>query len=374
MSEDPDLPQPDRLEGAPHPRDTPKLFGQHEPEAEMLEALGWNRLHHAWLLSGPPGVGKATFAWRAAKYLLATAPVDPDDMFGGPPEPETLDTDPDQSVLHRISAGSEARLLVLRRPWDTKGKRLKQDITVDEARKLRSFFGLSSPDGGRRVVIVDAADDMNVNASNALLKLLEEPPANAVFLLVNHQPARLLATIRSRCRVSRFKSLNTADLQAALTQATGDAAMPPELTALAEGSVGRAIQLQQAQGPALYTQIVGIIASLPRLDRGLVLRLAGGLTGREAPARLDLILALVDQALTRLARRGATGEPLQPAAPNEETAFSTLCPDPGYARHWAQAASGLTARVRRGAAVNVDPQTQLLDLFHRLAETAPSGR
>jgi len=189
----------DRAPGAPHPRETAVLIGQEAAEREFLEARGAGRLHHAWLISGPRGVGKATLAWRIARFLLTT-PVTADGRPDASAPPASLDSDWNAPVARRVLALSEPRLFLLRRPWDAKAERLRQEITVDEVRKLRSFFGLSVADGGRRVVIVDAADEMNVNAANALLKLLEEPPANTVILLVSHQPSRLLPTIRSRCR------------------------------------------------------------------------------------------------------------------------------------------------------------------------------
>jgi DNA polymerase-3 subunit delta' len=216
MSDDA-LPEADRLDGAPHPRETVGLFGQTAAEAVFLNALNSGRLPHAWLLTGPKGVGKATFAWRAARYLIATPPETGDALFAPPPA-GTLDIDPEHPVARRIRALSEPDLMLLRRVWDTERKRLKAQLTVDEVRGLKGFFGLSA-DGARRVVIVDCADEMNPSAANALLKELEEPPKNTVMFLVSHQPSGLLPTIRSRCRTLRFAPLSPDDLVAALDQA-----------------------------------------------------------------------------------------------------------------------------------------------------------
>jgi DNA polymerase III subunit delta' len=163
-------------------------------------------MHHAWLISGPKGVGKATLAWKIARFLLAEAPADAG-LFGAPPPPATLDLPHDHPIVRRTTALSESRLCLVRRGWDEKAKRLKSEITVDEARRLKSFLSLSAADGGRRVILVDAVDEMNTNAANALLKILEEPPARTTLLLVSHQPARLLPTIRSRCRDLRCATL-----------------------------------------------------------------------------------------------------------------------------------------------------------------------
>ncbi|MEO1789626.1 MAG: DNA polymerase III subunit delta', partial [Pseudomonadota bacterium] len=174
MSDAP-VPEADRLGDAPHPRDTPALFGQDAAQGAFLAAYAQDRLHHAWLITGPRGVGKATLAWRIARFLLAEAPVEAG-MFCAPPPPTTLDIDAEHPVARRVAAGSEGRLFLVRRSWDAKTKRLKSTIGVDEVRGLKSFFAMSAADGGRRVVIVDAADEMTVNAANALLKVLEEPP------------------------------------------------------------------------------------------------------------------------------------------------------------------------------------------------------
>jgi DNA polymerase-3 subunit delta' len=182
--------RPDRLDGAPHPRETARLIGQDVAETAFLDAFRQGRLHHGWLLTGPKGVGKATLAWRIARFLLAT-PED-DGMFA-PPPPDSLDIPPDHPVARRLRALAEPRLYLLRRGPNDKETALSQFITVDEVRKMKSFFALSAADGGRRVAIVDAADEMNSAAANALLKLLEEPPAGATFLLVSAPPAWPLA-------------------------------------------------------------------------------------------------------------------------------------------------------------------------------------
>ena len=291
MSTDENLPEPDRLEGAPHPRETTTLIGQARAEEAFLTAFNEDRLHHAWLISGPKGVGKATLAWRIARFLLAT-PKDDGGMFAAP-APTSLDIPDTHPVLPRIAALSEPALFLLRRPWDEKTKKLMTVISVDEVRKLRGFFSMSNPDGGRRVVIVDAADEMNVSAANALLKVLEEPPADCVLLLIAHQPSRLLPTIRSRCRELRCTSLGAGDMAQALEAAglnvAEDAAAIAELSG---GSVGEAVRLMTMDGLALYKEVIGVIDSLPRLDRTAALALSNKAQARGGDGRLDLILRL----------------------------------------------------------------------------------
>ncbi len=365
-------PEPDRIEGAPHPRETRRLFGQSAAEADYLATEAAGRTHHGWLLTGPRGIGKATLAWRIARHLLA-GPAEPAGGFFEPAAP-SLDIDPDHPVARRMRALSEPRLYLLRRAWDEKLKRLKTVLTVDEVRDLKPKLMLKATDGGRRAVIVDDADEMNPHAANALLKLLEEPPAGVTFLLVSHQPAQLLPTIRSRCRVLPLARLAPEDLGAALAQAgLAQAAEPARLKALsvlADGSVGAAFRLEQLDGLGLYARLLGLLAAMPRLDRPAMLALAETAGQRGGEDRFALILTLADLMLSRLARMGA-GAGLGPeAAPGEAAAFARLAPDATAARGWAELAQTLGERARRGRAVNLDPAALVIDMVLKIHETA----
>ncbi|EEE38724.1 DNA polymerase III subunit delta [Rhodobacteraceae bacterium KLH11] len=370
-----DTPSPDQAPGALHPRETVRLFGQGAAEQAFLNAYTSDRLHHGWLLSGPRGVGKATLAWRIARFLLATPAVEEDGLFGAPPPPDTLEIDPDHPVAHRILAGAEPGLAAITRSVNDQG-RLRNEIVVDDIRKLGRFFGLSSADGGRRVVIVDAADEMNVSAANALLKMLEEPPAHTTLLLISHQPSRLLPTIRSRCRTLRLSPLGAEDMQAALAQTGADlTGQPGHLAALAAGSVGDAVRLINLGGLELYAELIGILGTLPRLDRQRALKLAETAAQRGAAERFDLLLSLIDIALARLALTGATGAAPQPeAAPNEAETLARLSGSPHQARQWAEAAALITSRARHGQAVNLDPASLVLDTVFKIQETAGHSR
>ncbi len=364
------IPDPDRVEGAPHPRETYQLIGQGPAEAAFLNAFTEGRLHHGWLLTGPRGVGKATLAWKIARFLLAT-PEDDDGMFAAP-QPTSLDIPPDHPVSRRTLALSEPRLFLLRRPWDDKATppRHRQEITVDEVRRMKSFFNFAAADGGRRVAIVDCADELNTNAANALLKLLEEPPTGVTLLLISHQPARLLPTIRSRCRELRLGTLGADDMARALRNAGDEADAPAALAELSAGSVGEAIRLSNLDGLALYTQLIVLLTTLPRLDRLRALALAEAGAGRGAEASFDLILRLIDLFLSRLARAGTTGHTPPEAAKGEAALIARLASDAATARHWADLAQTLTARARRGKAVNLDPAALLMDMVLKIDETA----
>ncbi len=368
MTEAAEIPEADRVEGAPHPRETSALFGHDAAEAAVLAARAGGRMPHAWLIAGPRGIGKATLAWRIARFLL-TAPEAGGDagLFGTAPQPRTLDTDPAHPVGRRIAAMSEPRLHLVRRGWDDERKAFRTQIGIDEVRALRSFFQLSAADGGTRVAILDAADEMTAAAANGLLKLLEEPPPQAVLLIVCHRPAALLPTIRSRCRMLRLRPLGAKDLAAALAATGTDAAATATLAELAAGSVGEAVRLQAEDGPALYAALVGLWRE--RLDRPAAIRLAEGSAGRGREGRLDTLVRLIEVFLARLALTGAGAAPAE-AVPGEAAVAARLAPDLRAGQVWAELAAGLAARSRRARAVNLDPPALILDMLVAIDRTA----
>ncbi|MEL7116143.1 MAG: DNA polymerase III subunit delta' [Pseudomonadota bacterium] len=362
-----DVLEADRAPGAPHPREARAVLGQDAAQATFLDAFQSDRLHHAWLITGPRGVGKATLAWQIARFLLAT-PKDDGGLFGAPEPPTSLGIDPEHPVSRRMLAMSEPRLFVLRRPWDEKTERLRTEITVEEARKLKSFFALSAADGGRRVVIIDAADEMNVSAANAILKILEEPPEDTVMLLISHQPSRLLPTILSRCRRLRCQTLAPDHIAEILRRADVDPGDNPQaLTELAGGSAGAALRLLTLDGLVLYRQIVQLFRE--GLDRPAALKLADSMVGRAKAEAYDLALELFDLFLARLARFGLHGAAPE-AVPGETALFERLCPTPAHSRHWADLHQSLSARARHAQAVNLDPAAVILDITFKIHDTA----
>ena len=272
--EDP-VEEPDRLEGFSSPREVDRLFGHEAARAEFGEALTSGRLHHAWLLVGPEGVGKATLAYHLAREVLAHGGE------GGAHAPITAD----HPVFRKVAALAHPNLLLIRRSWNDKTKRYSQWIGVDEVRRLRSFLGHSAGETGWRVVIVDRADDLNQNAANALLKALEEPPLRTLFLLVATAEGRIPVTIRSRCRTLRVTTLGVEDLQRAVQAALErddhevDAKTLSTALALSQGSVRRALELATGEGIALYRDIVTAFAKLPELDGQAAHKLAERLGG-----------------------------------------------------------------------------------------------
>lgn len=232
MKTDKPPPETDKEPESPHPRETFSFVGHDVEERALLDALRGDRMHHAWLLVGAKGVGKATLAYRFARLALGAT------RNGGRP----LDVDPEDPIARRVAAQSHPDLFVLRRGINDRGKP-RREITVDDARELGGFFSLAPSEGGMRVAIIDAVDDLNRNAANAILKTLEEPPTRSVLLLVCHAPGAILPTIRSRCRRLALRPVED-DL---VRNALGGGNDNDALVSLAKGRPGRAIALK-AQG------------------------------------------------------------------------------------------------------------------------------
>src|SRR5436190_6493819 len=247
-----------------HPRETSILAGHREAEAALLNAYRSGRIPHAWLIGGPQGIGKATLAYRMARFVLAHR----NPLMPSVQRAETLAVDPSDPVARQIAAEAHGGLLVLERGLNDRGV-LRTVITVDETRETISFFGSTAAVEGWRVCIVDTVDELNPNAANALLKILEEPPQQSLFLLLSHAPARVLATIQSRCRKLALRSLDPGDVLRAAATATGADPGDPALAEAAEaseGSVARALLLMGGDGLKLQQRTAALLATLPRVD------------------------------------------------------------------------------------------------------------
>lgn len=244
------------MTGLPEPRANPHLIGHAEPEAHVIEALRSGRMHHAWLITGPTGIGKATLAFRFARRLLAGLPHD-----------GSLHLQPDHPTFRRVMAGSHADLLTVERTFDEKRKKLRGEIRVDEVREIAEFLRRTPAEGGWRVVVLDGAEDLNRNAANALLKVLEEPPSRAVLLLVCAAAGRLLPTIRSRTRRLRMDPLDLVAMNDVLARALPERSLAERarLAELSEGSPGRAIDLASGDGLDVAALVQDVLAKLPNL-------------------------------------------------------------------------------------------------------------
>lgn len=305
-----------------HPRDSLVLEGMEAPAAALMAAAERGRLHHAWLLTGPEGVGKASFAYRAARWLLGARL----DTSYGP-----LGVSPDDPVFHLVAAESHPDLLVLERTPD------KKAIPVDEARRLPEFFSKAPAVAPYRVAIIDAADDLNVNSANAVLKTLEEPPPRGVLFLVSHAPGSLLSTIRSRCRRLAFAPWPEEKVvEFALSRLAIDHGDARRLAHMAGGAPGRALELYAAGALEIDAAAEALLARLPKADEAGLVALSDRFRGGEGAGRFQLLLE-------RLAAR----------VHEASVAAALAAPDPALDA-WASAWRRLQALPREAEALNLD--------------------
>ncbi len=302
------------IDGDHPPRLTRALVGHAAQQQTFLSAMNGKRMPHAWLLTGPKGVGKASFAYLAARAALSSGVT------------QALSPAQETAESHLIEEASHPDLFILQRRYNEKTGKFRGDIPVDDARALKQSFGLSAGRGGWRVAVIDSIDDMNKNGVNALLKLIEEPPEKCLFLIVCHQPGRVLDTIRSRCRTLAFNALSEPELQQIVHHRL-NSVDPNEAAAasfLADGSAGYALSLAALGGFELYREMVGVLETAPRTNIEKLHDLASRFGARAEPAQFDLFCYLFSGWLHRLARCAATGEVFQPVFEGEAELVNRL--------------------------------------------------
>ncbi|SFK28495.1 DNA polymerase III subunit delta' [Methylocapsa palsarum] len=262
-----ELPESDRFDAAPHPRQTLQFFGHDDAERELFQLYASGRMPQAFLIGGPEGAGKATLAWRLARYLLAY------------PDPAQFDADAraglfvpeDHPAARQTASLSHPDLFLLRRAWNEKSKKLFSEIRVDDVRRASHMFHRAAGRDGFRICIVDSAEDLNLSCANALLKLIEEPPPRSIFLIVAHRPGRVIATIRSRCRKIVLAPPGPDDL-ARIVRSLGppwsladDGDLSRAIT-LGHGSLHTVLRRFSGQGLAFDTQVLRMLDLLPEID------------------------------------------------------------------------------------------------------------
>jgi DNA polymerase-3 subunit delta' len=335
------LPEADRLGEFPHPRNTKTVYGHSAAMQEFCNCLKAGRLHHAWLLSGPDGIGKATLAYAITRKLLA-------------------------GNQQQIASLTHPNLLLLRRLWQDNTKRFGKFIPVDEVRRLQKFLHTTAGDGLWRVMIVDKADDLNQSAANALLKLLEEPPAHCVFLLLSSQPGKLPVTVRSRCRSLKLLPLQPDDLKKAIA-GTGiylEAAEMAQLVELAQGSVKLALELASSKGLDIYTELVDIVSQLPMVDYRKVHTLADKLGRKGGEDDLGIFFTLLNSWIRNLVTTA-----IRQDEPSETSHFKDIAAVDGLAK-WAELWEKIAKMKTETFALNLDKKALVLETFFQLEKTA----
>jgi DNA polymerase III subunit delta' len=274
------------------PRQTTSLFGHSDAEQALLEAYRSGRFPHAWLIGGPPGIGKATLAYRVARFVFAH----PDPRAPAVQQMTSLTVDPSHPVARRVATQAHGDLLVLERTLNEQTGKLYTAIRVDDVRRTVSFFGSTAGEGGWRIAIVDAIDDLQREGANALLKVLEDPPQRSLLLLISNALGRELPTIRSRCRRLLLRPLAVEDVALALSEATGKDAAEPDVrqaSEAAEGSVGRALALLDGSALALRQRILELFAQLPN-PNPRALHALGEAIGGTDPKPLETFMDLIN--------------------------------------------------------------------------------
>lgn len=287
----PDGIEADRFLDFPHPRERTDLVGHAAAETAFLDAFRAGRLHHAWLIGGPQGIGKATFAYRAARFLLAN----PDPAAPAVQRAADLGVDPADPSARKVVALSHPDLVILRRTPGTDKKGPSASIPIDTVRRALSVFATTAGAGGYRVAIVDSVEDLNTASANALLKVVEEPPPRSLFLIVAHAPGRTMATLRSRCRKLTLRPLPADAVATVLAEldATADPAAVRQAAALSDGSVRAALRLVDPDVIALVERIRRMLARLPDEDVPELYSLAELLAGRAEEERFATFLTTV---------------------------------------------------------------------------------
>jgi DNA polymerase-3 subunit delta' len=297
---------PDQFDNAPHPREQFAFFGHREGEEAFLEGLRSGRLHHAWLIGGAQGIGKATLAYRVARTVL-------DPQRSNDRAIASLDVPAGSHVARQVAALSHPNLSVLRRAPATDKKGPSATIPVDAVRRALGMFGSTAADGGYRVCIVDSAEDLTISSANALLKVIEEPPPRSLFLIVSHAPQRVLPTIRSRCRRLLLRPLEDRDIKAAIASIGSPwTDIPRDVVDQAlrygEGSVRRTLELLDADKVTFIDQVTRILNGLPKADTKQILALAEALSKRDADDSYELTLETVQRWVSeRLHERASLG-------------------------------------------------------------------
>ena len=343
------------------PHENPELLGHAEAESELLSAWNGNRFAHSWLITGPRGVGKATLAYRLARFVLA------DGGEGPSREPDGLAVGREDPVFRRVASRAHADLRVVERGLDLQRNRRREEIVVDDARDLVSFFAMTAAEGRWRVAIVDAADEMNRNAANALLKTLEEPPAHGLVIMVAHVPGRVPATLRSRCRRLSLRGLAPELVGQVVAERRPDIAADRRaaLGRLADGSPGRALALADADGLTLYEELVALISGLPAVDMLAVHRLGDRVGKRDGADAFRLIAGLLPRWIEGMVRGAATGTFPEPVTPGENEVMARLARTGGLER-WCEVWENMRDLFSAADAVNLDRKQVLLTAFSTL--------
>lgn len=329
------------------------LVGHEDATAQFLEAAQSQRLHHAWLLTGPQGIGKAHFAWQAAAYLLDNQHMQ-SNMLDAPGPLDALHIAATSQAFGQMAASSHPDFRYVAPDIE----KAKAQISVDQIRSMSSMFVTTAGMGGWRIAVIDAAEDMNRNAANAILKLLEEPPARCLFFLISHAPGKLLPTIRSRCRTLAFKSLaqeTTRTIMRTL-RPQADTADIDSVLSIAQGAPGRALALLDGNAADYLFAVDQVFQTLPQLHKQSVLGLADLVGDRPSSGPFEVVWDLIDQQLCIAAKAVLTRDHAQQ--------WAEALP----ANNWLTLQESMADRKGQALGLNLSPRHVLLSFFSDLGQ------
>lgn len=352
----------------PAPRENPGLSGHDGAERELLRAFTAGRLPHGLLITGPHGIGKATLAYRFARFLLSQGAEPGGGGLFGATTPTSLALPTEHPVFRRVASNGHADLLTVERGIDPKRKRERTEIVVDDTRAIAAFLRLTPAEGGWRIVIVDTADEMNRNAANAVLKILEEPPERAILILISDNPGRLLPTIRSRCRTLGLRPLSDVLVAELLGRYRPDlsASDCTALLELAEGSIGHAIELAEQGGLTLHRRLMELLGRLPELDGNALHGFADTVSRWGSEDAFRVFAELMPATLARAIARAAAPDT---ANDGDEAPLINLLRRRGLDR-WVEVWEKITELFAQADAVNLDRKQVVLNAFFALEEAA----
>ena len=343
-----------------HPRTALKLVGHELAKEKFVTSYKSGKLHHAWLIHGPKGVGKATLAWQMAKFLLS----DNNFLTGSTYMSKEI-------ISQRIEALSEPSIHLCRKQFDKAKKRYFQDISIDEIRKIKHFFSLSSTQNSWRVVIIDSVDDLSNSAANALLKALEEPPKGGLFFLICENKENLLPTIISRCQLLKCGFLKYSEFNQVLTELKIFESKDIDVKSLfsiTNGSISKAINFSLNDGFKIFKGIANVISFNKKMDRKklwyLINKNHSSLGQKEYYLFIqELLLLVLSRVATLLAKKknGYTTSDekkiyeIYNVYSNSYSVFSSL---------YLELASGFSI----GNKLNSDPDNMILEAFLKVEE------
>ena len=364
-------------EGPLEPRNNPELLGHTQTEKTLIDAYEGGRLAHAWLICGPKGIGKATLAYRFARFLLVNGAADDDRGLFASESKETasdLYIAPEHPVFRRVSSSGHADLMSVERTPNDKGK-LRGEIVVGDVREIGPFMSLTAAEGGWRVVIIDSADEMNRNAANAVLKILEEPPSKAILLLVSHNPGQLLPTIRSRCR-QIMMDVPPEDIAIDMVKryhpqfSDDDARM---VVKLSEGSIGRSLAMAEEGGLTLYRDLINLLKTVPNIDIAALHKFADQIGKAGADDAYKTSMELFRGWLHKLIVTIAEGpKQLGDGSIDEDISLINKLSSTGGLDQWLEVWEKMNHLLTKADSVNLERKQVILNIFLSLNETARS--